>query len=134
MTPICSHVAFGSLSEEQLATLPRKNAPTVRLERDLHFVFSDLYEGNFMFTASGDIYIIDFEQANFLPLSFMTYALIQDSVVCLNIRGKFQDLPQENIKIMQRICQYFMISKRTIGKELSPLHRYLMLVSIDRNN
>lgn len=122
-----------SLPEEQVATLLRKDSPTVRLETDLHLVFSDLYEGNFMFTATGDTYLIDFEQTNFLPLSFMTYALIQDSAVCRALGKKFQvDLPQENIMAMQRICRFFIMSTRTLGKNLSPLH-YSLLFPIDRH-
>ncbi|KAH8781054.1 hypothetical protein F5883DRAFT_405959, partial [Diaporthe sp. PMI_573] len=44
-----------------------KDAPTVRLERNLCFYYSDFYASNFIFTDSGDLCLIDFDQAGFLP-------------------------------------------------------------------
>lgn len=61
--------------------------PTVKLERELHFVFSELYEGNVIFTTTGEVCVIDFEQANSLPLSFMTHAMVQERMVCLELEA-----------------------------------------------
>ncbi|KAF7558496.1 hypothetical protein G7046_g5667 [Stylonectria norvegica] len=101
----------------KVATMIRNTAPTVRLERELRFVFADLYEGNFMFTDAGDLYVIDFEQASFLPLSFMSYAMIQHHDVCGALEGKL-DLPQENIPAMRHICGLLVMSVPTIGLPL----------------
>ncbi|KAJ3542259.1 hypothetical protein NM208_g4192 [Fusarium decemcellulare] len=87
----------------KIATWFNKDADRLVLERKLHFVFSDLYEGNFMFTENEDLYVIDFEQANFLPLSFMTYAMIQHHDVC-SLKDRFS-LPENNLEIMRRACQ-----------------------------
>ncbi|KAK1768721.1 hypothetical protein QBC33DRAFT_357500 [Phialemonium atrogriseum] len=102
----------------KVATIIRKATPTVRLEPDLHFVFADLYEGNFMFTDAGDIYVIDFEQASFLPLCFMSYALIQRHQVCGPLEERL-NLPQNNIPTMRRICGMFVMSTSRLGKCLS---------------
>lgn len=56
----------------------RKIAPTITLERELEFYYSDLSGSNFIFSvAAGHIilYIIDFEEAGFLPHSFQSFAL-----------------------------------------------------------
>ena len=95
----------------------RADAPGVKLEREMHLVLSDLYEGNFMFTEDGDLYIIDFEQANFLPLSFMSYAVIQQHRVCGPMQDRLEKelLPQENMEAMRGICYWFVMSWRKIG-------------------
>lgn len=98
----------------KVSTVISKDALTVSLERDLHFVFADLYEGNFMFTDNGDVYVIDFEQAGFLPLSFMTYAMVQMRAVAGMLHDKL-DLPQENIPAMRHICSLFVMSWAKIG-------------------
>jgi hypothetical protein len=57
-------------------------APKVKLEEDLVFTYSDFNDENFMFTkdpinCSLRLYIIDFEHASFLPLSFLAYAVLE---------------------------------------------------------
>ncbi|KAH7153356.1 hypothetical protein EDB81DRAFT_882294 [Dactylonectria macrodidyma] len=101
----------------KVSTVVSNAAPTVTLESDLHFVFSDLYEGNFMFTDDGDTYVIDFEQANFLPLCFMTYATVQFRDVACFLRGRL-DLPQENLHALRHICSLFFMSWSKIGLPL----------------
>ncbi|KAK3943301.1 hypothetical protein QBC46DRAFT_405599 [Diplogelasinospora grovesii] len=92
------------------------SALTVKLERKLHFVCSDLYEGNFMFTDAGDLYIIDFEQANFLPLSFMSFAVdTRMRAVCYMLYGKL-DLPQENLPAMRKAQYWFSIAGWQLGR------------------
>ena len=85
---------------------------------NLCFCFSDLYEGNFIFTNKCDLYIIDFHHVAFLPTSFMAYALEQPHPVCKALRTKL-DLPQENLRAMKVAGHYFMISWRKAGKYLS---------------
>lgn len=107
--------AFVSYSRApQVSTTLNQDAPKVTLERDLHFVFADLYEGNFMFTDNGDVYVIDFEQASFLPLSFMTYAMVQMRAVAGALRNKL-DLPEENVPAMRHICSWFVMSWTKLG-------------------
>ncbi|KPM43177.1 hypothetical protein AK830_g3308 [Neonectria ditissima] len=97
----------------KIATWFSKDAQTLNFERDLHFVFSDMYEGNFMFTDEGDLYVIDFEQANFLPLSFMTYAMVQRHYLCQ--LGDRLGLPEENLEIMRRVCSLLVMSVPSLG-------------------
>ncbi|KAH6999729.1 kinase-like domain-containing protein [Ilyonectria destructans] len=101
----------------KVSTTLNQDAPKVTLERDLHFVFADLYEGNFMFTDNGDVYVIDFEQASFLPLSFMTYAMVQMRAVAGALRNKL-DLPEANVPAMRHICSWFVMSWTKLGLPL----------------
>jgi hypothetical protein len=89
--------------------------PTVDFSKEkLYFCFCDLYEGKFIFSDNGSLYVLDFEQASFLPISLMTYALIQARPVCTAIRDKLS-LPQENLPGMRLACSYFVRSTRRIG-------------------
>lgn len=89
--------------------------PTVDFSKEkLYFCFCDFYEGNFIFSDNGSIYVFDFEQASFLPISLMTYALIQARPVCTAIRDKLS-LPQENLPGMRLACSYFVGSTRRIS-------------------
>jgi hypothetical protein len=89
--------------------------PTVDFSKEkLYFCFSDLYEGNFIFSDNGSLYVLDFEHASFLPISLMTYALIQARPVCTAIRDKLS-LPQENLPGMRLACSFFVMSTRRIG-------------------
>ena len=81
------------------------------------FCFSDLYEGNFIYTESGELYIVDFEHVSLVPTSFMTYALNQPRRVCSGIKHQF-DLPQDNLEALRVVGHYFMISSRRIGTVL----------------
>ncbi|KAH6714389.1 hypothetical protein BKA61DRAFT_575161 [Leptodontidium sp. MPI-SDFR-AT-0119] len=68
--------------------------------------------GNFIFTNKGDLYIVDFEHAGFLPASFMTYALDQPRPVCIAIKNDFAFLPYENLEAMRVAGHNFMIRWR----------------------
>jgi hypothetical protein len=80
----------------------------------MFFCFADLFEGNFIFTNKGNLYIVDFHHASFLPTSFMTYALDHRRPVCAAIRDKFT-LPQNNLAAMRVARYYFMMSWRKVG-------------------
>ncbi|RFU32172.1 hypothetical protein B7463_g4188, partial [Scytalidium lignicola] len=103
----------------KLATWFQKSNPTVTLERQLHLVYSDLFEGNFIFTNTGDLYIIDFDLASFLPLSFQDFALrfpsVMSCTVASRIQGEFKDLPQENFIVMKRVSGLMCQSSRKLG-------------------
>lgn len=99
----------------KVATMITDKAPTVKLERELHLVFADLYEGNFKFTEDGDMYFVDLKQASFLPLSFMSYALIQPHRICAALQeGLDGELPQENLPGLRHTCGHFVMSSRRI--------------------
>ena len=94
----------------------RSDQPTVDFSKEkLCFCFGDLYEKNFLFSDNNDLYIIDFEQASFLPVSFMSYALIQPRMVCAGLKDRLS-LPQDNLPGMIKAGSYFIMSKHTIGK------------------
>ena len=78
------------------------------------FVIQTFMKGTLFFTDD-KLYIVDFDYAAFLPMSFMTYALDQPHPVCDAIKTKF-DLPQENLKAMRVAGYNFMISWRRAGK------------------
>ncbi|OAA68020.1 Protein kinase-like domain protein [Niveomyces insectorum RCEF 264] len=103
----------------RVATFFFKTASTVTLERDLNLVFSDLHTGNFIFTPSGDLYVIDFDMAAFLPLSFMTFALrfptMMSGEVAAAIRKDFLDLPQQNVDAMLHVAGTFMRGSNKMG-------------------
>lgn len=94
--------------------LPVENNPTVTLERELHFVYSDFNRTNFIFTENGDLYIIDFDYANFLPISFMHFALEAPSIVSMEVAGQikheFEDLPSNNLPGMIKACSLMAMS------------------------
>ena len=71
------------------------NLKTDFSKESLCFCFSDLYEGNIIFTDANILYIVDFDHASFLPTSFMTYTLDQPRPVCEAIKNKL-DLPHQN--------------------------------------
>ncbi|ROV95915.1 hypothetical protein VSDG_05148 [Cytospora chrysosperma] len=57
------------------------NPPTISLDRELEFYYADLYGGNFIFTNVANhtvLYILDFDEAGFLPHSFMSFMLHSD--------------------------------------------------------
>ena len=68
-----------------------------------------------MFTSTGDLYVIDFESAAFLPLSFMSYAVIQYQHLMSGVLEERLNLPSENIEAMRRVCSLFVMSTRKLG-------------------
>lgn len=95
--------------------LVKEDPPTVTLERELHFYLGDLYHGNFILTDSGDLYFIDFEQAGFLLLSFMAYALADRWPVGFWIKDRL-GLPEDNLEAMRRAAYWFLVGVPGIGK------------------
>ncbi|SPQ21407.1 547f5ec2-af15-4178-bc54-79792bc5304f [Thermothielavioides terrestris] len=91
--------------------------PKVALEKELVYCYTDFNDENFMFTTDPDgrprLYIIDFEHASFLPLSFLSYAVLGRKPRFFTgkwIREKLgPSLPQNNIEVMQRIDYLFQI-------------------------
>ncbi|KAK4242988.1 hypothetical protein C7999DRAFT_36687, partial [Corynascus novoguineensis] len=80
-------VVYGTIQDledhlNKVVTLAYKHQPglppRVTLEKELVFCYTDFNGGNFMFATRPDgrprLYIIDFEHASFLPLSFLSYA------------------------------------------------------------
>ena len=69
-----------------------------------------------MFTDEGEeLYVIDFEHAGFLPISFMTYAFTQYKLPCHALREKF-DLPQHNMPAMKQAGYLFGVATDKIGR------------------
>lgn len=65
------------------------------------------------------LYIVDFEHASFLPISFLSYVVFEpDTRFFLGswIRERIgSTLPQDNIEVMKRIFYMFQISTWQIG-------------------
>ncbi|KAK3938080.1 hypothetical protein QBC46DRAFT_390909 [Diplogelasinospora grovesii] len=84
--------------------------PKIMLERELHLVPGDLHDTNFMFTEAGNLYIIDFGQTCFLPLSLMTFAMRTPCKwIAGMLQGKLKDfpLPEKNqISLEQVSCVF----------------------------
>lgn len=88
----------------------------MNLERELCFYYSDFYPGNFIFTDSGEVCVIDFDEAGFLPASFMAYALTQSRWAPGHwIQDKI-DLPVANLDAMRNISYWFSIGVTSLGK------------------
>lgn len=101
-----------------MSTIRDNAAPTVHLERDLCFYYSDLFPGNFIITDAGDLCLVDFDQAGFLPVSFMSYALTQShwsSWLMAEVQ-KIMMLPEHNLDAMKSVAYYFAIGARSIGE------------------
>lgn len=99
--------------------MPETNGLSVNFRNEeLCFCYSDLFEGNFIFTDNGDLYVVDFEHASILPASFMTYALDQPRPACIAIKKDFA-LPYENLEAMRVAGHNFMIRWRKAGEWLS---------------
>ena len=94
-------------------------APTVRLEKDLCFYYSDFYSGNFIVTDAGDLCLIDFDQAGFLPPSFMAYALAESRWafgVWIKDIVKLPEHNEQNLNAMKTIAYYFGIGVSDLGE------------------
>ncbi|KAH8587953.1 hypothetical protein B0O99DRAFT_601232 [Bisporella sp. PMI_857] len=103
----------------QVANCPNNNFLMIDFTGEkMCFCFSDLFEGNFIFTPTNTLYIADFHHAAFLPPSFMARALDQPRPVCAAIKEQFS-LPQKNLSAMRVAGYYFGISTRRVGLEIS---------------
>lgn len=88
----------------------------MRLERDMCFYYSDFYPGNFIFTDAGDLCLIDFDQAGFLPLSFMSFALAESRWdPGLWIKDTL-GLPEHNLDAMKNIFYWFVVGVAWLGE------------------
>lgn len=102
---------------------PPPPVTTVTLERTLEFLYTDFNDHNFMFDLDAlgrtRLYIIDFEHASFLPISFLSFVVLNPLphfflVDCLADRLG-SSLPQNHLEVMRRISYIFQISVPTIG-------------------
>lgn len=99
-----------------------KAAPTVHLKEDkLCFYYSDFFEGNFIFTDAGEICIIDFDKAGFLPQSFMIYALAEShwdpgrwikNGIMSSLRQDELEATEKNLEAMRKIFAWLAIGCR----------------------
>lgn len=80
------------------------------------FYFSDFYPSNFIFTDAGDICVIDFEQAGFLPLSFMSFALSESRWGPGQWIRDILRLPEHNLDAMKNIFYWFAIGVPWLGE------------------
>ena len=95
----------------------------LNLEKELVFCYTDFNDENFMFTTDSNhrlrLYIVDFEHASFLPLSFLAFAVFEPSsrwFLCPWIRDSIgSSLPRDNLEVMERISYMFQISSWRIG-------------------
>lgn len=106
--------------------MPRRKdipAQTITLERELEFYYSDLNGSNFIFSgADGHIilYIIDFEEAGFLPHSFQSFALEcmdrpASTRVAVNIRPLIKH-DKANLAIMETLSGFLECCVSEFGK------------------
>ncbi|KAI3397508.1 hypothetical protein diail_10720 [Diaporthe ilicicola] len=101
-------------------------APTVTFGKELEFYYSDLSAENFIFTdAAGHtvLYIIDFDEAGFLPPSFMTFVLHTPTrptsiLVAQNIVDLIK--PTEDDELAMATASYFLLSSAYYFGELNP--------------
>lgn len=105
-----------------MSTCRKQDAPKVDFKAEkLCFYYSDFYEGNFIFTDSGEICLIDFDKAGFLPQSFMVFALaeshwapgnwIEDIIMSSLPKGDLEGI-EKNLKAMRHIFYYLAIGCR----------------------
>ncbi|KEZ45182.1 hypothetical protein SAPIO_CDS2634 [Scedosporium apiospermum] len=119
------YISVDELEEHvnNLATWFCKDNPTVTFERELHLVYADLHLGNFMFTDTSELYVIDFEHASFLPLSFMAFVIRYPSImsgpVSSCIEDKFKDLPGDNLEVMARVSGLMGMSASRLGHKMN---------------
>lgn len=95
-----------------------KTAPTEHLERNLCFYYSNFFPGNFIFTDTGNLYLIEIDQAGFPPSSFVSYALTE-SCWAPGLWTKdtgILRLPEHNLDAMKNIAYWFTISSSWLGE------------------
>lgn len=114
--------------------------PTVTLERELHFVYPGLNKKNLIFTKDDDLYIIDFDYANFLPISFMHHALAFPSIVSMQvadqIRHAFDNLPSSNFEAMANASSLMAMSSAAFCRCRQPpanVHACLSSAPLTKN-
>ena len=77
---------------------------------ELCFCYSDIWEDNFLITKAGQIYVIDFQDAAFLPMSFMSFVLHKPTKPLIpKIPAKF------SLNAMKRVSYILKKRPRIIG-------------------
>ncbi|KAK4160204.1 hypothetical protein QBC43DRAFT_325846 [Cladorrhinum sp. PSN259] len=101
-------------------------APRITLETDLTFCYTDFNHDNFMFETEADgrprLYIIDFEHASFLPISFLAHPVYMPGNlnrwehVTNWVAERFGDsLPRTNVELMDEVRARCVMSTWSIG-------------------
>lgn len=93
------------------------------LGEELQFYYSDLSGGNFIYDTVADrpvLYIVDFDEAGFLPPSFMTFAFheklrVTHVPIAKNIRVHFPH-DKETLAALQIVSNFLWESSRNIGQ------------------
>jgi hypothetical protein len=88
----------------------------------LTFYYSDIHDSNFLINKAGQIYVIDFQEAGFLPESFMSFVLHGarlDHPLAVSISNKITLRKSNNLQAMSRVCGIFTASSARIGKNRS---------------
>ncbi|KUI70890.1 hypothetical protein VM1G_06411 [Cytospora mali] len=95
----------------------------ITLEKELEFYYSNLAGDNFIFTSAGGhnvLYIVDFDEAGFLPPSFKAFVLhstVRPSSipVAQNIVQRIEH-NKDNLNAMQTVSYFLLISVSRIGE------------------
>lgn len=90
------------------------------LEKSLCFYYSDFYANNFIFTDAGEVCIIDFDQAGFLPPSFMSFALAESRWPPGHWVRDILRLPEHNLPAMKNVYYWFSIGVAWLGESGQP--------------
>lgn len=69
-----------------------------------------------MFTDDGDLFLIDFDQAGFLPPSFMSFALAESHWAPGLWVGDVLKLPDHNLPAFKQVFYYFAIGVSDFGE------------------
>jgi hypothetical protein len=100
--------------------------PTVSFERELTFCYCDFNDENFMFNtdAAGRLrlYIVDFEHASFLPVTFLSYALFVEAHGTQHwitaeplVQRIGHTLPRSNLDVLAKVGYTFVVSASVIA-------------------
>ena len=71
-----------------------------------------------MFTDVGEMHILDFKQASFLPLSFVSFALTGRLPLARAVEKCLdkEQMPQDNLDAMRLISHYFTTGAWTVDE------------------
>src|SRR5271154_3787472 len=84
----------------------------------LIFYYTDINKSNFLITKTGELCVIDFQDAGFLPESFMSFVLHKTSTTDFIkfISDKIACQKSNNLPAMNRASYLIKISGGNIGK------------------
>ena len=74
----------------------------------LHYVLSDLYHTNVVFTKDGEICLIDHYNVGFYPRCFMAYIARSTYLVSKYLDERLRVLPDRNLRILQHAVSNFV--------------------------